>query len=142
MRFAGVNYLAVLLATVASFLFGGVWYGMFAKQWMEAAGVKAAGIPKDKGGTGGPSPIPFILAFLAQLVMAWMLAGVIGHLGKVTLWNGLVSGLFIWFGFVMMTLIVNYSFQGAKRALALIDGGHWLGVLVLQGVIIGWMGVR
>lgn len=136
MRFAAVNYLAVLLATVASFLFGGVWYGLLSKQWMEAAE-----IPKRKG-TGGLSPIPFILAFVAQLIMAWMLAGLMGHLGPVTVWSGLVSGFFIWFGFVMMATIVNYSFQGAKPTLIAIDGGHWLGVLVLQGIIIGWMGTR
>ncbi|MBM3524115.1 MAG: DUF1761 domain-containing protein, partial [Alphaproteobacteria bacterium] len=37
---------------------------------------------------------------------------------------------------------VNHGFQGVKRALTVIDGGHWLGVLLIQGVIIGWMGVR
>jgi hypothetical protein len=76
--------------------------------------------------------------------MAWVLAGLIGHLGKdqVTLRNGLISGVFVWLGFVITVLVVNYGYQGAKRALTLIDGGHWLGVLLIQGAVIGWLGVR
>ncbi len=75
--------------------------------------------------------------------MAWMLAGVIGHLGpgEVNLHNGVISAAFVWFGFVITTLAVNNAFQGAKRSLTLIDGGHWLGVLLLQGAVIGLMGV-
>jgi hypothetical protein len=75
-----------------------------------------------------------------------MLAGVILHLAKAgqpaTVRNGMISAGFIWAGFVMTSLIVNHAFQGAKRALTLIDGGHWLGVLLIQGAILGWMGIR
>ena len=75
--------------------------------------------------------------------MAWVLAGVIGHLGaeEVTVRNGVISAAFIWLGFVITTLAVNHAFQGSKRTLTLIDGGHWLGVLLLQGAIIGLVGV-
>jgi hypothetical protein len=41
----------------------------------------------------------------------------------------------------MPTMIVNYAFHGAKRALTVIDGGHWMGVLLIQGAIIGWWGI-
>jgi hypothetical protein len=36
---------------------------------------------------------------------------------------------------------VLLAFQGAKGALTVIDGGHWLGVLLIQGAILGWWGV-
>ncbi|MEM7170510.1 MAG: DUF1761 domain-containing protein, partial [Pseudomonadota bacterium] len=91
----------------------------------------------------GKSPLPFIIAAVAQLVMAFMLAGVIGHLGvgQVTPINGIVTALFVWVGFVLTTMAVNYGFQGRRPALAAIDGGHWLGVLVMQGLVIGLFGV-
>lgn len=41
-------------------------------------------------------------------------------------------------GFVLTTLVVNHTFQQARRTLTLIDGGHWLGVLVIQGAVLGW----
>ena len=138
MAFAGLNYQAVLLAAVVSFLFGGVWYGLLSKPWMAAAGMDA----KKLEAAGSPVK-PMVLAFLCLIVMAWVLAGLIGHLGagQVTLRNGLISGAFAWLGFVATTLTVNHAFQDTKRALTLIDGGHWLGVLSIQGAIIGWMGV-
>ena len=141
MAFAGMNYLAILMAAIASYLFGAVWYGMLSKPWMAAAKISEQQI---KGRDGkGPAPWPFIVAFVAQLVMAFVLAGIIGHLGpgQVTIKNGLISGLFCWAGFVMTSLTVNHRFQMAPLQLTLIDGGHWLGVLALQGLVIGWMGV-
>jgi hypothetical protein len=42
----------------------------------------------------------------------------------------------------MTSLVVNHAFQGVRRTLTLIDGGHWLGVLLIQGAIIGWFGVN
>ena len=53
-----------------------------------------------------------------------------------TLRNGLFSGLMIWAGFVMSSLVVNHQFQGAKGTLTFIDGGHWLGVLLIQSAVI------
>ncbi len=137
MEFAGINYFAVVLAAVASFLFGGAWYGALAKAWLAAIGKTEEQIKTSN------AVVPMTLAALAMLVMAWVLAGLIGHLGtgQVTLYNGVVSGLFCWAGFVATTLVTNHAFQQAKRSLTLIDGGHWLGVLLIQGAVIGWLGV-
>jgi hypothetical protein len=140
MSFAGTNSLAIILGAVASFLFGGVWYGIFSKSWMEAAGLKLEDL---KPADGAAAFAPYAIAFVAQLVMATVLAGVIGHLGQgqVTLKNGIISAFLIWLGFVATTITVNHTFQMQPRALTLIDAGHWLGVLLIQGALIGWMGV-
>ena len=75
--------------------------------------------------------------------MAWVLAGLMAHLGpgQVTLLNGIVSGAFVWLGFVITTLVVNNSFAMRSVRLLWIDGGYWLLALVLMGAIIGAMGV-
>ena len=73
--------------------------------------------------------------------MAWVLAGLIGHLGPPTLRAGVISGAFCWLGFVITTLLVNNSFTRRDWRLLFIDGGHWLLVLLLMGAIIGAMGV-
>jgi hypothetical protein len=141
MSFAGINTFAVVLAAVGSFLFGGMWYGIFAEQWLAAANLRQDEI---RHGGWQTNAVPFIIAFVALLIMAYVLAGTIGHLGpgQVTVRNGVISGAFIWAGFVMTSLVVNHAFQGVRRALTLIDGGHWLGVLLIQGAIIGWFGVN
>ena len=136
MAFAGMNYTAIVAAAVAGFLFGGAYYGLLSKQWMAAADLT----PEDTAKTG--LTVPLIISGIALLVMAWVLAGIIGHLGRVTVRNGLISGAFCWLGFVVTTMAMNHAYQGAKRSLTLIDAGHFLGVLLIQGAIIGWFGVR
>ncbi len=135
MDFAGMNYVAVIVAAIASFLFGALWYGALSRPWMEAVGKSA-----DELSNASPA---MLIAAVCQLVMAFVLAGLIGHLGEgqVTTMNGIISGAFVWAGFVLTTLATNHAFQDGNWKLAMIDGGHWLGVLLLQGAIIGWMGV-
>jgi hypothetical protein len=75
--------------------------------------------------------------------MAWILAGVIGHLGpgQVTIRNGIISAAFAWVGFVATTMAVNYAFGGRTAKLYAIDVSHWLLVLLVMGAIIGAFGV-
>ena len=56
--------------------------------------------------------------------------------------DGLLTAGFVWIGFVATTLASNHAFQGARRTLTLIDTGHWLGVLLIMGAIIGGWGLR
>lgn len=132
MAFAGVNYIAVLVAAVAGFAFGALWYTLLGKQWMAAVGMTEQ--PK-------PSPLPYVTAIFAQLVMAWTLAGVVGHFGEVVLPRALIIAGLLWFGLVLATMMVNHRFQSARWSLTLIDGGHWLGVLLIMGLVIGLFGV-
>lgn len=138
MAFGGMNYMAILVAAIASYVFGAIWYMALSKQW-----IAALGQTEEEFKTRKPSAVPFIIAFIAQLVMAFVLAGTIGHLGvgQVTPRNGIISALFIWAGFVLTTLATNHGFQGNKRSLTVIDGLHWLGVLLIQGLVIGLFGV-
>ena len=138
MEFAGLNYIAVFVAAIASLAFGAVYYMTLAKPRMAAVGKTGEQAQAQRG-----NPKPFIITVVAHLMMAWVLAGIIGHLGtdQVTAMNGLISATFVWFGFVLTSLTVNHRFQGATTSLTLIDGGHWLGVLLVQGLVIGLLGV-
>jgi hypothetical protein len=142
MAFAGMNYLAVLAAAVAGFMFGGLYYWALARPWIEASEWSAERRAAHAAGQMRQPMVPMITAAVANLIMAWVLAGVIAHLGpgQVTLRNGVISAAFIWLGFVVTTLAVNYGFGGRKAMLTVIDSGHWLGVLLVQGAIIGALG--
>jgi hypothetical protein len=141
MTFAGVNYLAIVIAAVAAWLSGAAWYTSLAKIWTAALGTTPERVREQRQRPG--AYLPFIYAFVAELIMAWVLAGLLGHFGagQVTLLNGVESGAFCWLGFVITTLVVNYSFAYRDPRLILIDGGAWLVVLLLMGAIIGFMGV-
>jgi hypothetical protein len=142
MTFGSINYLAVFIAALAGFGFGALYYMSLANPWMNAVGWTADEQARHKRGELNPSRMPFVIAIVANLIMAWVLAGLIGHLGpgQATIRNGLISGAFCWLGFVVTTLSVNYAFTARKPALTLIDGGHWLGVLLIMGAVIGAFG--
>ncbi len=131
MMFDGINLIGVAAAAIVSFLFGALWYGILGKAWMNAAG-----LTKEQT---RPNPVVFATAFFCQIIMAFVFAGVIYHTGGTDIRNGIISALMIWVGIVMTTQIVNHRFQGLSWNLTLIDGGHWLGVLLVQGIVIGWL---
>jgi hypothetical protein len=138
MAFAGINYLGVVVAAVVGFIFGGIWYGVLGKTWMVALGKTEAEIKARR-----MEVAPMVITFVAMLVMAWMLAGLVGHFGagEPTVRNGMIAGACVWLGFVITTQVANHAFQGQKRMLTVIDGGHWLGVLLIQGAAIGAIGL-
>jgi len=133
MAFAGMNYLAVLIAALAAYAWGAAYYMTLSKQWLAAVGLTEV----------RRSATPFVISFVALLVMAFVLAGSIGHLGpgNVSIKNGIISGIILWAGFVATTVFVNNAYPGRKYMLSIIDSIHWLGVLVIQGAVLGAMGV-
>ena len=136
MQFAGMNYLAIIVAAAAGYVFSALYYTLLSKPWRKAVELKKS------RKTNAPW-VPFVVAAVADIVIAWVLAGVVGHLGvgQVTVKNAVISGGFIWFGFVLTTIAVNYGFAGRKPMLTLIDAAHWLGVLLVMGAILGLFGV-
>lgn len=132
MIFHGMNYLAVILAAMAGMMAGAAWYGALAKPWMKAVGMTEE--PKQEAKI-------YIFALISQFLIAYILAGLIGHIGTYTIWGGMLSALFCWAGFTFAPMMTNHRFQGAGWDLTLIDAGYWLVVFALQGAIIGWMGV-
>jgi hypothetical protein len=141
MTFAGINYVAVIVAAVAGWLVSAAWYMSLSKVWVAALGKTPEQMHAERNKPG--AFLPFIYAFIANVIIAWMLAGVLGHLGpgQVTLLNGVISAAFLWFGFILTTMAVNYTFASRSMRLLLIDAGNWLVVLLLIGAVVGAIGV-
>jgi len=64
-----VNWLAIVLATIASVALGMGWYMVLSKQWIAATGKRQ----EDLISPGGNAP-PFFFAAACQLVMAYFIA--------------------------------------------------------------------
>jgi hypothetical protein len=115
MAFAGMNYFAVLIAALAAYARGTLFYMTLSKQWLAAVGLTQA----------RRSAAPFVTSLLTLLFIAIVLWWKIG----------------LWAGFVATTVFVNNAYPGRKYMLSIIDSAHWLGVLVIQGAVLGAMGV-
>lgn len=123
-----INSTAVLAALIGGWITGWIWYGIAGQVWKSSVG---------KEGLGAFSPRRQIFTGLAQVIMTIMLANLMQQLGDTTVSGGIHTALMIWFGFVMTTILVNYANLGARLSLTLVDGIHWLLVLVAMGAIIG-----
>jgi hypothetical protein len=134
-----INYLAVLVAGAAAWIAGAVWYGVLGKYWLAALGKTKEQL---MGPGGKPKPGPFVLSFVADLIIAFVLAGLIGAVGagKVSVLAGIATAALMWTGFVVTTMAVNNAYAGRKTTLTVIDAGHWLVAMAVAGAVVGAFG--
>ncbi len=133
MDFSNINLIAIGCAVVAGMVTGMVWYGVLARQWMSAAGLTESDIEQ--------KPSLYIVAVIAQVIIAYFLAGLIWHIDAFSVTGGMITAFLVWLPFTFATMAVDHRFQGKGWDLSIIDGGYWLAVLLLQGAIIGWFGL-
>ena len=112
------NYLAILTATVSSFVLGGLWYSplMFGSAWMRELGFTEESL-KAKGNIG----LIMGVSFLLELIMAVNLAAFIGP--KVSLSFGAFAGAAAGFGWVALSFGVTYLFERRSLRLFYINAG-------------------
>ena len=72
--------------------------------------------------------------------MAIALSGILFHIGIYGLARRPVFRRDLWLGFVLTTIVINNAYTFRRFTLTVIDSGHWLGVLLIIGGILGWLG--
>lgn len=131
-----VNWIGILLATVASMALGMAWYMGLSKQWVAATGKKQ----EDLMGSGG-SAAPFVFAAISQFIMACFIAVLTPALmDETSVSTAITLGVMMWFGFILTSMVLNHRYQNMSWSLTLIDGGYLLGVVIVQGLVIGLFG--
>jgi len=141
MAFLSVNWVSIVLAAVAAWLFGGIYYTSLSGPWLAAMGKtleQCKAEQESKSAIGKAAP--FVLAFAGELIIAWAIYGILLHMNTFTLRAGLISAAACWFGFVLPTITVNYAFGGRRPMLIVIDSASWLGAMLIIGAIVGWFG--
>jgi len=131
-----VNYVPVLVAAVAGWLFGTVWHGVFISRWADALGKTEKQITLDRK----QQIVTITLSFVADFVMAAVLAHLIAAIGPVRITAGLLTAIGCWLGFVLTTIIVNNAYTRNRFALIAVASWHQLGVLLVMGAVIGAFG--
>jgi hypothetical protein len=138
MAFAQANWLAIVIAAVAGWLVGFGWYMLFGRIWMAAIGITREELEAANKPPGGY--LHDLYGLIADLIMASVLAGIMWHVGPLTVRSGVISAALCWFGFVITPMAVINSFARRDWRLTLVDGGHLLVALLVMGAIIGAMG--
>ncbi|HEV8659121.1 MAG TPA: DUF1761 domain-containing protein [Thermoanaerobaculia bacterium] len=136
MQLPHVNYLAVLVAGVAIFLLGGLWYSLlFAKPWLKAMGMTQEEVKAASASTS--MPLSYLGAFICGLLIAWVLAIMIKHFPPVSVGRGAVVGALCWLGFAGATSFASSLFSMKPKELWLINSGYNLVSFVIAGLILG-----
>jgi hypothetical protein len=128
-----MEYLNVIAAAAGAFAFGAVWYIAMSKPW-----VKAAGIPVDAQGRpqGNGSAVPFIVGFVAMLVVAGTMRHLFAFGGIDTIGEGIGTGAGIGAFFISAWVGMNYGFSMRPLALWLIDSVNAVVGCAIMGAIL------
>ena len=126
-----LNYGAILVSALSTFLIGGLWYSpaVFGKAWMRENGLTEEELKK------GSMARIFGIAFLLALVAAINLAMFLGPEADITM--GAFYGFLAGFGWVAMFIGTHYLFERKSFKLFLINAGYSIVALTAMGVIIG-----
>ncbi|WP_299401399.1 DUF1761 domain-containing protein [uncultured Roseobacter sp.] len=128
-----MEFVNVVAAGVAVFVFGAVWYTVLAEKWMAASGV-----PLDE--TGAPAnrsdPVPYITSFLSAILVAGMMRHVFELSGIDTMGKGLMSGFGIGIFLVSPWIATFYGFGARPKSLLLIDAGYATFGCTLIGLVL------
>lgn len=133
-----LNWLAVLVAALAYFAIGALWYAppVFGKVWMAAGGMTMP-----EAGTR-PSPAIYVTPLIGSLLSAVALAMLAVATGSDTLQRGIVLGLVVAIGFAVSISFVTAQFESEKPKPmvwgAVNAGYHVVGNLVAAIIVASW----
>ncbi|MGH2539483.1 MAG: DUF1761 domain-containing protein [Actinomycetota bacterium] len=133
-----LNWLAVIVAAVAYFAIGAVWYAppVFGEAWMAAGGITT------EQTEGGPGAAVYAVPLVGSLLSAIALGMLAEATGTDTLSEGLVLGAVVALGFALAISLVTATFESAKPKPmvwgAVNAGYHIVGNLVAAAIIGAW----
>jgi hypothetical protein len=133
MQFSPINFLAVFTGTMASLVFGFIWYApaVFGKAWQKHTGLTDAQIRR------GSIILKFGPAILLTFVMGIVLAA---YLPVGLHWEqGAFGGLMMGAGVAATSLGMHYLFAKRSVNLYLIDAGYVVISMTILGAIIAGM---
>ncbi|WP_339922228.1 DUF1761 domain-containing protein [uncultured Cyclobacterium sp.] len=125
-----INWLSVIVASISSFLVGGIWYGpLFGKPWRHAFGFTETDLNTRN------MPKVFSLSLLLAFIAALNLALFIG--ANADMAYGLMAGFMTGLGWVATLLGILYLFENRSFKAFLINAGYCIVALTLMGGILG-----
>ncbi|HQR17115.1 MAG TPA: DUF1761 domain-containing protein [Gemmatimonadales bacterium] len=131
----GVNPVGVLMAAVATFLIGMLWYSpiLFAKPWMALNGYTPEKLEAMKKGAARA----YGVSFLAYLVLGTGIAAIV-HGGPAL--EGLLKGVHLWVFIVMPVSLTGLVFSDRRFGAWLIDAMYQFVYFAAMGAILSRWG--
>ena len=128
-----MDFINVIIAGIAGYAFGAVWYGILGKQWQAATGLTADDVKPSNNISA------YIIGIVCNIVIAGMMRHIFVASGVAGLANSVVSGLGLCLFIAGAFLMINYSFTKRSLTLKWIDIGHAAGVGVVIGAALSFL---
>ncbi|MEK7613011.1 MAG: DUF1761 domain-containing protein [Patescibacteria group bacterium] len=126
-----MNYLAVLVAALAAFGVGALWYSfLFQKPWMELMGFDADSM-RSMPLTGTQA---MGIGFVTTLVMVYVLAIFVSVAPNVQ--GALMLAFWLWLGFTATVQIGSFLWEGKPIKLFLINASQTLVAMLVAALIL------
>jgi hypothetical protein len=137
-----VNYLAILIAAIASMVAGFIYYhpSVLGKPWMKAGGYTESSLKADQKKMGKYYGLSFILALMTAYVLSHVMAMSMSYFGYPALQTGLTSAFWMWLGFVMPVQATGEIFGKKNWTFFALNTGYQLVALLVMGIVLGYMG--
>lgn len=128
-----MNYLAILIAAVAYFVLGALWYSpvLFGGAWLKGTGKTKEQVAADH------SPMNYVMALVTSFVSSYGIARILFWMHQGSITAGMRIGLFVGVCFTLMAFFMNDAFENRPKSLTLINGVYHLIGCIVAGIIIG-----
>lgn len=128
-----MEFINVLAAAIAAYIFGAIWYMTLAKPWMAASGVK---VGEDGRPANSTDKVPYIVSIICLIIVAGMMRHIFSLAGIASIDKGLVAGLGAGLFLATPWIATNYTFAGRPKSLILIDGGYATIGCTVMGIVL------
>jgi len=134
MNLFDVNWIGVVVAALAGFLVGGIWYGpIMGKKWLGAVGLTEEDVQQ------GHMPMIYGGAFAFSLLASWTLAHTFqsyADLGaEFSVLVKVMTSFGVALGFIVPAIGTNYLFSQKTKQLFFIDASYWLLFYIAMGLV-------
>ena len=130
---SAVNHVAVWVAGIVQFLLGAGWYTLLGPAWMVGIGKTEVQLVAEHGN----SPLPYVVALGAALIVAYAIAWLLPRLGKQSAGSGAKAGAALALTLIGPALATNYGFEARPLSLWLINAGYMVVGMAIMGAIVG-----
>jgi hypothetical protein len=130
--FGNINYLAVIVAALSSFMVGWIWYGpLFGKTWMKLQGFTEEDLKK-----GSLSmPVIMVINYMATALAALAIAMFIGT--EANAGFGIFAGLMIALFWIGTNRLNDVLYENKPWGLFFINVGYTVVIYIIMGAILG-----
>ncbi|MBK9294851.1 MAG: DUF1761 domain-containing protein [Oligoflexia bacterium] len=141
-----LNWPAIALAIILSYILGALWFGpLFGKQWAECMGIKFG--PENKPAAKAMKRA-FFLQFVGTIFTVYVLAYTI-NVWRPTVWGvgtdasnfqyAFCAAVFTWIGFYVPTQLGRVSWENRPWKLFFINSAHnFVNLLIISLVLSYW----